>query len=413
MKRHYSLLASLILIIINTLNAQEVFMAGMARVNITPEIPVRMSGYGNRDNPFSGIHDSIYATAMALQIGDSRSVLVSADVVGFSHRFVDAIKEKIEKQTGIPGHDILIIATHNHGGPVTSVYSDDPTPAEKQYFEYLNEKLVQAVTEAVDNTEPARIGIGRGTCKMNINRRARHAEGGIWLGRNPDGPCDHQVTIIRLDDLNREPIGSLVDWPCHGTVSGQDNTQITGDWPGSAARHVREEVQIPVMITAGASADINPIYGPNSKFNDIEAIGQLVAEEALNIFSKIDTEIPGEIKIERASLQAKGKKRSSSRLPGVSLDQAEDQTLRLVSLKVGNIVIAGISGELMTEIGGEVVGLSPFKNTFVISHCDGNNGYLCTDAAYHEGGYEPMVSKTMPGTSELIQKNFKILFNKL
>lgn len=306
-----------------------------------------------------------------------------------------------------------MIATHNHGGPVTSVYSDDPTPAEEQYFEYLQEKLIQAVTEAVNNTEPARIGVGRGTCKMNINRRARHAEGGIWLGRNPDGPCDHQVTIIRLDDLNMKPIGSLVDWPCHGTVSGQDNTQITGDWPGSVARHIREEVQIPVMITAGASADINPIYGPNSKFNDIEAIGQLVAEEALNIFSKIDTEIPGELEIERASVQAKGKKRSSSRLPGVSLDQAEDQTLRLVSLKVGNIVIAGISGELMTEIGGAVVGISPFKNTFVISHCDGNNGYLCTDAAYREGGYEPMVSKTMPGTSELIQKNFKILFNKL
>lgn len=80
-------------------------MAGMARVNVTPEIPVRMSGYGNRDNPFSGVHDSIYATAMALQIGDSRSVLVSADVVGFSHSFVDAIKEDRKKDRNLwPRH---------------------------------------------------------------------------------------------------------------------------------------------------------------------------------------------------------------------------------------------------------------------------------------------------------------------
>lgn len=403
----------LLLFAVDSLYSQESFFAGMAKINITPSTPIRMSGYGNRDNPFSGVHDSIYATAMALGIGMDKAVLISADVVGFSHDYVDAIKEKINRETGIRRGDIQVIATHNHGGPVTSVYTDQPNETELQYFETLKNKLSEVVRNAIENMVPARIGIGKGICRMNINRRARHAEGGIWLGRNPDGPCDHGVTVIRLDNAKQEPIGALVDWPCHGTVSGQDNTHITGDWPGSAAAHFGAALQIPVMVTAGASADINPIYGPNSKFNDIEAIGQLVAEEAVGVFSNIRTYQPQEITSITTVVKSPGKKRSDSRLPGVSLEPGEDQMLRLVTLKIGPVVIAGISGELMTEIGQDIVSRSPFKNTLVISHCNGNNGYLCTDEAYQEGGYEPMVSRTMPGTALLIRDNFEIMFNKL
>ena len=56
-----------------------------------------------------------------------------------------------------------------------------------------------------------------------------------------------------------------------------------------------------------------------------------------------------------------------------------------------------------TEIKSE----SPYRNTIIITHCNGNSGYLCTDAAYPEGGYEAMVSRTMPGTERLISDTLK------
>ena len=232
------------------------------------------------------------------------------------------------------------------------------------------------------------------------------------MGRNPDGPCDHEVAMIRVDDLLNNPISAFLNWPCHATVSGQDNTQITGDWPGAAARHFTRTTNTMLMVTAGASADINPIYGPNSKFNDIEAIGQLVGQEAIDVFATIETEIPDQIRMIQSEVPAAGKKRSDSRMPNVSLVKAEDQIIRLSGLKIGSIVLAAISGELMTEIGMQIKEFSPFKNTFVITHCNGSNGYLCTDAAYNEGGYEPMVSKTMPGTADAIIEHFKHLFQK-
>jgi len=79
----------------------------------------------------------------------------------------------------------------------------------------------------------------------------------------------------------------------------------------------------------------------------------------------------------------------------------------LSTLKIGNLLFAGVSGELMTEIGMRIKAESPLKNTVIITHCNGSSGYLCTNLAYPEGGYEVMVSRTMPGTEYLISENLK------
>ena len=48
--------------------------AGVARINITPGSPIPMSGYGNRPDPYKGVHDSLYATAMVFSDGRQKAV---------------------------------------------------------------------------------------------------------------------------------------------------------------------------------------------------------------------------------------------------------------------------------------------------------------------------------------------------
>ncbi len=74
-------------------------------------------------------------------------------------------------------------------------------------------------------------------------------------------------------------------------------------------------------------------------------------------------------------------------------------------MKIGSIVLAGVSGEVMTTIGMKVKEQSPFRNTSIGTHCNGSSGYLCTDEAYQQGGYEPMVSRTAPGVEKIIVDN--------
>jgi hypothetical protein len=166
-------------------------------------------------------------------------------------------------------------------------------------------------------------------------------------------------------------------------------------------------------VTAGASADINPIYGPNDRFRDIEAIGMLLGEEVIRIAETIETFPIQQIQAEQVSLMANGKQPLESREPNQVLVSAEDVRINLGVLKIGNIAFAGVSGELMTEIGMRIKAESPLKNTVIITHCNGASGYLCTNASYPEGGYEVQVSRTMPGTEYLISDNLKKMLNSL
>jgi hypothetical protein len=67
----------------------------------------------------------------------------------------------------------------------------------------------------------------------------------------------------------------------------------------------------------------------------------------------------------------------------------------------------------MTSIGMKIKEQSPYSNTIIVTHSNGSTGYICTDEAYKEGGYEPMVSRTMPGVEKIILTTFTGMFSEL
>jgi len=386
---------------------------GVAKTNITPQTPVPMSGYDSRDEVFKGIHDSLYATAVVFDDGNQKAVLITADLIGFSNQFCKETTDMIEKAAGIPGTNVLISATHNHDGPVNNTYGTNASKDVSDYVASMQKQLVEVVVRAIKNLVPARIGTGTGSCNMNINRRALFADGNIWLGRNPDGPCDNDVSVVRIDDMSSKTLAILVNWPCHGTTGGPKNYQISGDWPGATSRFVESRMggEVLVPITIGASGDINPIYGPNDKFSDIDAIGNILAMEVIKVAESVKTHDGGSISTAKRIIVAKGRKPTDNRLPNQKLEPAADVEIFLSVLRVGPVIFAGISGEVMTEIGMEIKKQSPYSHTVVVTHCNGSAGYLLTDDAYAEGGYEAMVSRTMPGTADQITDNLINMIN--
>ena len=380
---------------------------GVAKVNITPPVPIPMSGYGSRQDVYQGVHDSIYVFAVVFDDGTTQAALVTADLIGFSNEFSAETRRRVSEKTGIPAANILLAATHNHGGPRNNAYGSSEDPNVQSYVDLVGEGINEAVAKAFANKVPARIGVGKGLCKMNINRRAIFADGNVWLGRNPDGPCDREVSVVRVDDMRGRPLAILTNWATHGTTSGPTNYQITGDWPGAASRFVEERVGDGLIapVTAGASGDINPIYGPNDRFRDIEAIGNILAKEVLNVWESIETYGGASVSTAGFTIEAQGRKPTDDRGPNQALEPAEAVHINLSVLKVGGIVFAGISGEVMTEIGMAIKQTSPYSNTIIVTHCNGNAGYLITDKTYLEGGYEAQVSRTMPGTADAIVEN--------
>src|SRR5215213_399332 len=63
--------------------AEKQWQAGVAKVNISPELPIWLSGYGGRNKPAATKHDDLWAKALVIEdAAGHRAVLVTFDLVG-------------------------------------------------------------------------------------------------------------------------------------------------------------------------------------------------------------------------------------------------------------------------------------------------------------------------------------------
>ncbi len=380
---------------------------GSARANITPQKPIPMSGYAARKTPSTGIHDSLYASALCFSDLETKVLFITADIISFNEELGNEIKQKINKAADIPVSNIFLTTTHNHGGPVVKAYERNVSDTVEEYVSDLQNNIVAIATQASSQYVPVKMGYGSGTSKMNINRRAIFADGSVWLGRNMDGPCDHEVSVLKIEDENGKLLSLFVNWPCHGTSSGQENYRITGDWPGLAAQFLNEKLgaDVVIAVTAGASGDINPIYGPNDNFREIEAVGANVGREVYRVLDEIETYPVHSIQVVNKTLTLPGKMGGVGRYPNDVIEKGPERNINLSVCKIGNFVFSGISGEVMTEIGMQIKKSSPYQGTIVITHCNGTSGYICTDKAYKEGGYEIQTTRFWPGVEKEVTGN--------
>jgi hypothetical protein len=63
-------------------------------------------------------------------------------------------------------------------------------------------------------------------------------------------------------------------------------------------------------------------------------------------------------------------------------------------LRIGEIALAGLPGEVFVEYGLKIKKESPFPRTFVIGLANDWIGYVPTARAFQEGGYEPTPARS-------------------
>lgn len=417
--------------------AAALLQAGAAKILITPSFPTPMSGYGSRKAPFKGVHDDIFARVVAFSDGVNKAILITTDLIGISNSFWEETTQFITKETGIKKEYILLSAVHNHSGPSIKVYEKNSPPEVDIYIQELKGKIVAATKEAVTNLVPVSIGTGKGECKMNINRRMPNGNGQISLGRNPYAPCDHEVSVITVEEKCGDPIAMIINWPCHGTVIGPSNSLISGDWPGATSTYVEEafggKLIAPIII--GASGDINPIYGPHIDFEKnspnssysyaVDAIGEDLGKESMRVSKNLLTFSSGKITaLQRViALPMKERETGNYQQPESTGDSV---LVRLSAIKIGNIVLTGVSGEVFNQIGVKMRNQSPYAFTVMITHCNGSSGYLVTEDAYPKpgvngyenkyapaGGYEASSTRVKTGAEKAIINNLLEMINDL
>src|SRR5579859_6544477 len=101
-----------------TLSAAD-YKVGLARLIITPEQPLYLSGYANRTHASEGkVHD-LWAKALAIEDSKGgRVVIVSTDLVGLPRAITDVVAARVLKDFQLDRARLVINSSHTHTGPL-------------------------------------------------------------------------------------------------------------------------------------------------------------------------------------------------------------------------------------------------------------------------------------------------------
>jgi neutral ceramidase len=265
------------------------FRAGVARLDITPEGPVWMSGYASRNKPSEGIYERLWAKALAIENGRrNRVVIVTTDLIGLPRSVSEEVAARVLKEYKLDRSQLLLNSSHTHTGPVVrdnliTMWELPEAELEKirAYSRLLVDRLVTVIGAAMAAMQPARLEFGEGKAGFAINRREVTPQG-IKLGLNPSGPVDHSVPVVavRGDDGSLRAV--LFGYACHNTTLGGNVYEIGGDYAGKAQAVLEEKHPgATAMFLMLCGGDANP--NPRGEMKHVEEHGTALAETVSHV----------------------------------------------------------------------------------------------------------------------------------
>jgi len=263
--------------------------AGAARIDITPEGPVWMSGYAARNKPSEGVLMPLWAKALALEDArGNRAVIVTTDLIGLPMELTDLVAARAVEKYKLDRASLVFNASHTHTGPVVrgnlSVMESQQPPhreALAAYRQTLQQKLLDVIGAALADLAPAELAFAHGEARFGVNRR-QFTPAGVVIGVNPDGPVDPRVPVLRVTSPSGKVRALLFGYACHNTTLTAEFYQLSGDYAGFAQAELEKEfpgaVALFVQLCGG---DQNP--NPRSKLEYAEQHGRTLAAEVARV----------------------------------------------------------------------------------------------------------------------------------
>lgn len=237
---------------------QTSWKAGVAKISIVPEGSLWMAGYAARVKPSEGTTQTLWAKALALEDANgARSVIVTADMLGFTRVLSMRIASRVQREFGIPRERLLLNASHTHCGPVierqlAAAYdaSESQWADVDRYTDDLENRVVRVIGESLKSAQPVTLGFARGSAGFARNRRTSF---------DPRGPVDHDVPVLRVTARNGKPLAVMFGYACHNTTLGGDYCKLHGDFAGSAQIEIEKaNPGALALFVTGCGADANP-----------------------------------------------------------------------------------------------------------------------------------------------------------
>ena len=384
------------------------YKVGVASVDITPDHPIRLNGFGFRRAESEGVYQKIHAKALAIEdSGRSPVVIMTVDVLGIPADIYDEVARRLEKKAGLKKDRLAITATHTHTGPMLSganaTLFGTPIPKDHlanidKYTPVFIDKLEAAALAALQDRKPAKLEWGVGKATFAMNRRGKKDR------------FDHDLPVLFVKDEKGAVRAVYLAYACHCVTLSHN--KIGGDWAGFAGAAIEEQFPNCVaLIAIGGGADQNPNSGvTGDKVEIATAQGRELAAEVKRLARNFLAPVTGSITASvttlelplaalptRAQWEQKGKRMDAighhARVTLARLDKGDK-----LPTKIDYPVQTWAFGDslAMVHLPGELVVDYPLRlkreldshRLWVTGYANNAPCYIPSERVLKEGGYE-------------------------
>lgn len=417
----------LALLLLNSLQlfAQDIpLQVGLMGLDMQPKIGIPLAGYGSKHRrlkegidwrnkypeslffkPSEGFHSPIRAKTMVLKKGEKHLIFVSLDTIGVEARLIKHVAKRLKKY-GIEEKDLIIAATHTHGGPGT-LSTRIPLQAvavdyyqHKNYLYFLN-RVTESIEGALKNLRPAQLykskieinGVQKNKWRQNVNHFDNRAS-----------------FLVAKDATTGEWLGGLVNFSIHGGTmpipvmlfSSDVNGAIEKELENHLANNNYVSLNSPVMLFMnGAEGDVGGDGGRS--IENVTILAQKFMQQAAPAF-----EVNNLISV--APTFSSSKKRIFVGLPKLQLKKCQEGLLGkmpawvkpilfpllpaysfITKAQVGDITFLTWPGEPSTQLGYDLQAMAVAKGAkdpIVLSLVNDYMTYFTTKSEYAEHEYD-------------------------
>ena len=356
--------------------------AGWAVVNITPDAPVHLAGYGPR-GPYLTVLDSLFARILVLENQGTRSVIISVDLLMFPR----ILKERIEQALGDLGYSkgqIFLTATHTHHGFGNWEKSIAGQFAFGAFDEPNMQRLVNLILSGIKKARECSSAAAIGYQKIDAQE--------LVINRlEPlNGEKDPYLRIIHIHKQNGQK-GILVSFSGHATNLDADVWELSRDYPGVLVEQLQVDKNIDfAMFCAGMVGSHNIDIDVEKGHKRIGQVGKKLADKVLSQIDQVTVEnfsalgfADVEISLRPSQLRITKYLRLRD---WVFIAFFGPLQANIKAIRVGNILLVGMpcdySGELSVSHGLDEYAARHGLDLFVTSFNGNYIGYITEDSHY-------------------------------
>ena len=394
---------------------------GIDRTDITPGWPTYMAGYGARNDTSDGVNDPLTFTSLILEEKGKRVFIGAADLISIGGEQSVKIRQKVAGILGIKFSDVMLNATHTHGGMRIrgSDYLDweHMKPVVNKNKKLLEARIYASAKKALKNMQDGKIFYGEGKTTIPMNRRLLY-KGNVENRPNPEGKTDSALKVLKITGADNKIAAVIARVSCHPVATGAQHL-LTADYPGAFRPFVEKAFPGAVAVLwQGVGADARPrqvadgIQWRVMKHKELPVIGECLFSEVMEVLANHmhplenlkfgsaveDVFLPvSDPTVTRKDLekQLKSAKYEIIRtcirkmLAQKELAKGIPMTIQMISFNK-EFSIVGIAAEVLCGLGEKVEKKVSTKMSMVLGYTNGASVYLPCKDELKRGGYETM-----------------------